>query len=158
MKELHLILKAQWYKMIESGVKKEEYRDLKPYWMKRLFRVIDEECSSYENIDSECAEFYCAPENISIFKKDLTDITFERKYDYVTFHYGYTSRSMTFRIKDIRVWKGKSEWGAEAGKQYFVIRLGERVYVKVGDGIYARAKRTEELCPPVSFNDFIKNL
>lgn len=113
--------------MIASGEKKEEYRDLKPYWMKRLFRVIDEECSGYENVDSECAEFYCAPKNISIFKKDLTNITFERKYDYVTFHYGYTSRSMTFHIKDIQVRNGKSEWGAEPDKQYFVIKLGKRI-------------------------------
>jgi uncharacterized protein len=35
-KTLHLILKSKWYEMIESGVKREEYRDVKPYWTKRL--------------------------------------------------------------------------------------------------------------------------
>ena len=35
-KELVLPLKAQWYNMIESGEKKEEYREIKPYWQKRL--------------------------------------------------------------------------------------------------------------------------
>ena len=33
---LHLTLKKQWFDMIASGVKKEEYREIKPYWNKRL--------------------------------------------------------------------------------------------------------------------------
>lgn len=33
---LHLTLKRQWFDMIASGVKKEEYREIKPYWVKRL--------------------------------------------------------------------------------------------------------------------------
>ena len=33
---LHLPLKAKWYDMIESGEKKEEYRENKPYWAKRI--------------------------------------------------------------------------------------------------------------------------
>lgn len=36
MNILHLTLKKQWYDMIESGIKKEEYREMKPYWHKRL--------------------------------------------------------------------------------------------------------------------------
>ncbi len=31
---LHLVLKYQWYDMIASGIKREEYRDIK--WLKRL--------------------------------------------------------------------------------------------------------------------------
>jgi len=33
---LHLTLKKRWFDLISSGVKKEEYRELKPYWHKRL--------------------------------------------------------------------------------------------------------------------------
>jgi hypothetical protein len=33
---LHLTLKAKWFDMIASGEKKEEYREIKPYWAKRL--------------------------------------------------------------------------------------------------------------------------
>ena len=33
---LHLVLKRRWYDMIESGGKREEYRDAKPYWTKRI--------------------------------------------------------------------------------------------------------------------------
>jgi len=36
MKVLHLTLKKKWFDMIMSGEKKEEYREIKPYWIKRL--------------------------------------------------------------------------------------------------------------------------
>ena len=36
MKTLHLVLKAKWYTMIESGEKFEEYREIKPYWDIRI--------------------------------------------------------------------------------------------------------------------------
>ena len=36
MKTLNLVLKHKWYDMIASGKKKEEYREIKPYWVKRL--------------------------------------------------------------------------------------------------------------------------
>lgn len=36
MKILDLPLKAKWYEMIESGNKKEEYREIKKYWIGRL--------------------------------------------------------------------------------------------------------------------------
>ena len=36
MKVLHLNLKKKWYDMILSGEKKEEYREIKSYWVKRL--------------------------------------------------------------------------------------------------------------------------
>ena len=36
MKILHLTLKQKWFDLIASGDKKEEYRDIKPYWDRRL--------------------------------------------------------------------------------------------------------------------------
>lgn len=35
---LPLVLKGKWYDMIASGIKKEEYRDYKPFWINRLIR------------------------------------------------------------------------------------------------------------------------
>lgn len=35
-KTLHLNLKKKWFDMVLSGEKKEEYREIKPYWTKRL--------------------------------------------------------------------------------------------------------------------------
>ena len=41
---LFLILKGEWFDMIASGEKKEEYREIKPFWTKRLIG------KNYENI------------------------------------------------------------------------------------------------------------
>jgi len=35
-KILHLTLKREWFDLILSGEKTEEYREYKPYWIKRL--------------------------------------------------------------------------------------------------------------------------
>lgn len=39
MKILHLTLNKKWFDMILSGDKKEEYREIKPYWQKRLMMI-----------------------------------------------------------------------------------------------------------------------
>ncbi|MEK6945573.1 MAG: ASCH domain-containing protein [Nanoarchaeota archaeon] len=36
-KILYLTLKKKWFDLISSGEKKIEYREIKPYWTKRLF-------------------------------------------------------------------------------------------------------------------------
>lgn len=36
LKVLHLTLKKEWFDMIASGEKREEYREIKPYWQTRL--------------------------------------------------------------------------------------------------------------------------
>lgn len=33
---LHLTLKKEWFDLIAAGVKKEEYREIKDYWTRRL--------------------------------------------------------------------------------------------------------------------------
>lgn len=41
MKILHLTLKKKWFYMILNGMKKEEYREIKPYWEKRFNKKYD---------------------------------------------------------------------------------------------------------------------
>lgn len=36
MKTLNLTLKRKWFDMIASGEKREEYREVKPYWIRRF--------------------------------------------------------------------------------------------------------------------------
>ena len=36
MATLHLTLKKKWFELIKSGRKTEEYREIKPYWDRRL--------------------------------------------------------------------------------------------------------------------------
>mgnify|MGYP003319771715 CR=1 FL=1 len=111
---LHLVLKAQWYNMIEQGIKKEEYREIKQYWMHRLMLC---HCYGFR----PCKYESCAAPMPNLCHGII------KEFDEVCFHYGYTSRTMTFKIESICVEKGKPEWGAEDGKQYFVIKLGERI-------------------------------
>lgn len=35
---LFLPLKKEWYNLIDDGIKLEEYREVKPYWSKRISR------------------------------------------------------------------------------------------------------------------------
>lgn len=37
-KVLDLVLKHQWFDLIESGVKREEYREIKPFYERRFSR------------------------------------------------------------------------------------------------------------------------
>lgn len=99
-KTLHLVLKKKWWDMIDSGVKTEEYRDIKPYYKKRLGGLILDEFGYV------FAGF--------------------RHYDYVCFHKGYTANTMTFEIESISFGKGKPEWGAPK-EEVFIIKLGKRL-------------------------------
>ena len=50
MKTLHLTLKRKWFDMILTGIKKQEYRELKKYWIKRLIDFKTMEAIHYDTI------------------------------------------------------------------------------------------------------------
>ena len=100
-KILHLPLKKQWYNMIESGEKREEYREIKPYWNKRLMGNTIGPLFSHRN----------GYETVNV-----------NGYTHVCFHYGYTKRTMMFEIVDIIIGRGKTEWGAPE-KDVYIIRF-----------------------------------
>jgi hypothetical protein len=56
-KTLHLTLKKKWFDMIASGEKKEEYREIKDYWVNRLFydfgHIWDEDGQVFEYTPNE---------------------------------------------------------------------------------------------------------
>jgi hypothetical protein len=95
--------------MIASGEKKEEYREIKTYWKHRFLKHHLNHCDritlAYYEIDQE------------IFKQ----------FDRVIFRNGYMKNSpeIKLRVEEIYFGKGNPEWGAEPGKEYFVIKLGE---------------------------------
>lgn len=41
MRILHMTLHKIWYNQILAGLKKEEYREIKPYWTNRLSKEYD---------------------------------------------------------------------------------------------------------------------
>ena len=125
MNILFLPLKAKWYEMIESGEKKEEYREIKPYWEKRL--VDYKGLTKY--LEDNRYELACKRvlfPGRPLIEGDIMK-TFERGYTHVKFSYGYTKRTMTFEIDEITRGEGKPEWGAKPGEYYFIIKLGKRI-------------------------------
>lgn len=112
MKTLYLPLKKEWYNMIESGVKTEEYREIKPYWANRI------RCQ---------ADGFCTPKKACLRARTrnffgICDI----RYTHVKFSYGYTKRTMTFEIESITIGIGNPEWGAPT-EEVFIIKLGKRL-------------------------------
>lgn len=45
---LTLTISKQWFDMILSGEKTEEYRVIKGFWMSRLLLIKDEECKDFD--------------------------------------------------------------------------------------------------------------
>lgn len=117
MKTLTLSLKKKWFDMIASGEKTEEYREISPYWQKRLLR---------------CG--YVCGGNCVLMGEIVCPICSHLKYkdfDTVVFTLGYPrkndiSRRIEFKVSEISIAEGKPEWGAEPHKAYFVIKLGEK--------------------------------
>lgn len=54
-KTLKLTLKKKWFDLIKSGLKTEEYRDIKPYWDKRLMSGQTFDKVSFKNGYSQSA-------------------------------------------------------------------------------------------------------
>lgn len=111
MRDLRLNLKKEWYDLIESGVKKEEYREIKPYWLTRLTTVST-------NKERVCNRFINDP---------YYDDVYFKQYDTITFVYGYTKRQMTFKFEGVAIKEGNPEWGAVPGQLYFVIKIGDKI-------------------------------
>lgn len=97
-KILYLTLKKKWFEMIASGEKIEEYREIKPYWVKRLLNIM-ESYNEYKEFDKV------------IFRNG----------------YSKGAPSMTFRILYIDRGYGHPKWGAPKDRQVFRIFLGERI-------------------------------
>lgn len=101
---LILPIKKKWFEMIASGEKKEEYREIKPYWTKRFENYY--EIAKF-NIELECSNF-----------KEI--------YYRVVFRNGYQADSPTIKCKcKLRIGQGKQEWGAEPNKEYYILDILE---------------------------------
>lgn len=107
MKILDLPLKACWYDMIERGEKKEEYREIKPFWQKRLM---------------ECYQLGLCRHRRCIECIDTPWLCVNKHFDAIRFRYGYTKRTMLFECKGISIGVGKPEWGAP-DYPVFIIKL-----------------------------------
>jgi hypothetical protein len=120
MKILYLPLKAEWYNLIESGVKTEEYRQIKPFYIHRLSCI---------GGPMKYLEQFNYDEHLEVIEANIARgmSVNVNGYTHVQFSYGYTKRTMLFQIDDITVGYGKTEWGAPEDEKVFIIKLGARV-------------------------------
>lgn len=111
---LTLPVKKKWFDMILSGEKKEEYREIKPYYESRLpvnFGYF------FVNGKLYPAKIFNTQLQKSIEAGHETEIIFRN---------GYSKNSLSFTAKcTLSVGQGKEEWGAEPGKEYFILTVQE---------------------------------
>ena len=98
---LTLPIKKKWFDMIKSGVKKEEYREIKPYYDSRFYHLKVELI-----IDGKEYSMYVESPR------------------YIIFRNGYSSNSPSIKCEvEISTGFGKEEWGAEPNKEYFILKI-----------------------------------
>lgn len=97
---LHLNLIKKWFDIIGEE-KKEEYRAMSEHWSK-----------VFQNGKIKIKGKFYHP----------TDVV-------VCFSNGYSKNrpQKKFKLKGLKVWIGKEEWGAEKDVQYFVLSIGDTI-------------------------------
>ena len=127
---LFLVLRHKWYDMITSGEKTEEYREITPYWVRRLFKERKYyKAKEMQNIKRLSSIYLAKDTSRRVLKTFLSMDQMRPKFKTVTFQRAYPKNPprTTFKIESITVGKGKPEWGAEPDKEYFVLKLSPLV-------------------------------
>jgi len=127
-KVLVLALKEKWYRMIESGIKTEEYRELTPYWCNRILYHFPLGIDGYWNSVLGNREYFNKEHPYVTLHNLLIGEYGTRGYTHVEFTLGYpkkgdTSRRMVKEIDSIKIGKGNPKWGAPEDKEVFIIKF-----------------------------------
>lgn len=121
---LRINVKQPWFSMEQSGEKDEEYRDIKPYWVRRLIdlkiKMSDEQIQS--RIDEIMIFSSKIPYEIAL------SFGFSNNFKFVEIKNGWARNGkpapiFTRKCEGIRIGVGKPEWGA-SGVNQFIIGLG----------------------------------
>lgn len=97
---LTLPIKGKWFYMILSGEKGEEYREIKPYCTSRFKKIFD-----------------MHPHSNMPYGIDKREIRFRNGYG--------SSRPEFIALCTLDIKTGREEWGAEPGKEYYVLKIHE---------------------------------
>ena len=104
---LILPIKKKWFDMILSGEKKEEYREIKPYYTTRFINMLG------LNISGQTEGG----------KRTLLKLQARNQF-VVLFRNGYSSSSPAFSaVCHLTIGAGKEKWGAVAGVEYYVLKI-----------------------------------
>ena len=106
-------IKKKYFDMIASGEKKEEYREIKPFYTSRLAAKWME---NYVGLPY-------SPDDKEIFIEWLKEKgTVE--FGLIFLRNGYSTKCKTISSEcTLRIGTGKTEWGAETGKEYYVFGI-----------------------------------
>lgn len=106
-KVLTLSVKKEWFDKIVSNEKKEEYREIKPYWIKRL-------TTNCEVVYDVVAETYCG----KVLYLPYTHVLFINGY-------GDDKPRIEKEIESIDIDRTRKGWCPDEflGKEYFVIKF-----------------------------------
>lgn len=124
---LQLSLKTKWFEMTKAGIKTEDYREITPYWVKRLCKNykgdLSEICNDFEEAPMfadypDCLDDMIIKFNIILknFTKNTMTLDYPKSSD--------SERILKFEHAGIEIRTGNPEWGAEPDKLYFVIKHG----------------------------------
>ena len=93
---LILPIKKKWFDMILTGEKKEEYREIKPYYKSRF-------------------------QTIGLLDRYGLPTIFEQ---HIVFRNGYSATSPEIEATvTLDIKKGKEEWGASPGVEYYALKI-----------------------------------
>lgn len=125
MKILDLVLKNEWFDLIKKGEKREEYREIKPYWISRL-------CQTKGKCEwnGKCLLSDVCKENGAI----------NTPYTHIKFRRGYTKEHLIFKIENISIGKGKKELGAPEDN-VFIIKFSEKEIKQEFDDVFGKVFR-----------------
>ncbi len=103
-----LPIKRKWFDMILSGKKKEEYREIKPYYETRFTNLF--------KMTMKDGKLIKIPDPFL----EIQDTPVQT----ITFRNGYSNDSPMLEAEcTLSVGKGKSEWGAEPDKEYYILHI-----------------------------------
>ena len=119
-KMLTLPIKKKWFDMLLSGEKKQEYREIKPYYTRRFQKILSPDLTRKDGSES--------PPWIEACRAGQ----YAKTPFKVLFRNGYSAASPSF-VADVclSIGGGKESWGAEAGKDYYVLEI-QKIYQKEG--------------------------
>jgi len=124
-KNLRMSLIGKWFEMTKPRIKKEDYRDVTPYWCNRFLLHNGKSMPKiwwYYNFfqgRSMQKTIISLKGNTSfkIFKSNIMTLGYPKSGD--------TEKILKLEHAGIEIRTGNTEWGAEPGKLYFVIKHGE---------------------------------
>ncbi len=103
---LTLPIKKKWFDMILSGEKKEEYREIKPYYDARLLTL-----------------FGCIWVNGELIRSPLPELQ-RGAIQKIVFRNGYKKDAPVILADcELKAGEGRQEWGAEKGKKYYILEI-----------------------------------